>query len=134
MTNIVNTDSGEGETDHDLNKDKDCDNNQTSHNMININDIESGETDASPNRTEPATRENEITTTTTNNTETNPNKLRDAVDGLLLLSSGEETMDELALSQDENDTIEFDQELDMENMMTRPASQQTTRRTIFCYQ
>ena len=48
----------------------------------------------------------------------NSKKLRDAVDGLLLLSSGEETMDELALSQDEDDTVEFNQELDMEDMMT----------------
>ena len=69
MTNIVNTDNGECETDRDLNKGKDDENNLTVHNMINTNDIESGETDASPNRTEPVTRENEITTTTTNNIE-----------------------------------------------------------------
>ena len=48
----------------------------------------------------------------------NQKKLRDALDGLLLLSSGKETMDEFAVSQDENDTIEFNQEIDMEDMMT----------------
>ena len=52
------------------------------------------------------------------NAKDNSRRERDAVDGLLLLSSGEETMDELALSQDEGDTIEFNEELDMENMMT----------------
>ena len=92
-------------------------NNHMANNTMNNNGTETTEgvvpSNAGGPSTEPVTELNEARTI-----ETNPSKVRDAADGLLLLSSGEETMDELALSQDENDTIEFNEELDMENMMT----------------
>ena len=43
---------------------------------------------------------------------------RDAVDGLLLLSGGEDTMDELECTHDKTDNIDFCEEIDMETLMT----------------
>ena len=121
----VNTENEDRESNRDLKGDSDTEGNKSTLSITNKKDTETNDCDAPPNLmesvTEPTTtcaKEPSTTTCNDTTTETNPRKLRDAVDGLLLLSSGEETMDELALSQDEDDTIEFNEELDMENMMT----------------
>ena len=49
---------------------------------------------------------------------TSPNKLLDAVDGLLLLSGSEDTMDGLESQYDNDNQIEFTQEVDMETLIT----------------